>query len=269
MNNFTKEIAKPIFEIYSDYTHLQNKRQRILDELEAEENKFMKTIEDGMREFEKMIACLKCKEISGKDAFLLYQSYGFPLEMILEMAKEKKFKVNEKAFAEEFEKHQELSRTASAGVFKSGLADNSEATTKLHTAAHMLMAALRVVLKNPNIMQKGSNITPERLRMDFNFDRKLTEEEIKKVEDLVNSEAQKSCEVIRIECSPEQAKKEGAIGVFENKYGEKVSVYSIGKFSKEICAGPHVKNTCELGKFKIQKEESSSAGVRRIKAILE
>src|SRR3989339_894649 len=171
-------------------------------------------------------------------------------------------------FKKEFSTHQKLSQTASAGTFKSGLADNSKATTALHTAAHLLLSAIRMELKDDSIIQRGSNITPERLRLDFNFNRKLTEEEIQKIEDRVNAAIQKSCEVIREEMSPEEARKQGALGSFGHKYGSCVSVYTVSGFSKEICTGPHVKNTCELGKFKILKEESSSAGIRRIKAIL-
>ena len=206
--------------------------------------------------------------MAGKDSFLLYQTYGFPLELIEEEAKNRKMKTDIKGFEKELKKHQELSRTSAAGRFKSGLADNSIETTKLHTAAHLLLAALRDVLKNENIIQKGSNITPERIRLDFSFPRKLTSDEIKRIEDLVNAQIQKSCEVIREEMPPEEAKKKGAMGIFSEKYGEIVSVYTISDFSKEICSGPHVKNTCELEHFKIIKEESSSSGVRRIKAIL-
>jgi alanyl-tRNA synthetase len=220
-------------------------------------------LEKGIKKFKEFSLN---KILSGKEAFLLCQSYGFPPEMIEEECKKMKIKFNKEDFAKEQCKHQELSRTATQGKFKSGLADNSEQTTKLHTATHLLLEALRIVLNNRNIMQKGSNITPERLRVDFNFPRQLTKEEIEKVEDLVNAEIQKECEVTRLEMSPQEAKKKGAIGVFDSKYGEKVSVYSVGDFSKEICAGPHVKNTCEIGHFKIIKEESSSSGVRRIKA---
>jgi len=209
------------------------------------------------------------KKIDGKESFLLYQSYGFPIEMIKELADEKVIKVDIKGFEKELAKHQELSRTASAGKFKSGLADNSEQTQKLHTACHMLNEALRVILKDKNIFQKGSNITPERLRFDFNFDRKLTDGEKKKIEDLVNKKIKENFQIIMEEMTVDEAKKTGAQGVFDSKYGEKVKVYSIGDFSKEICAGPHVKNTSEMGTFKIKKEESSSAGVRRIKAVLE
>jgi len=264
--DITTPLTKEIIKIYSDYSELKEKKQFIIDELNKEEDKFEKTLEKGINKFEKIIK--EEKKIDCKDAFLLYQSFGFPIELTKELAQSKKIKVDEKGFAKECKIHQELSRTASAGKFKSGLADQSEKTTKLHTATHLLLAALRNVLKDKNIIQKGSNITPERLRFDFNFPRKLTKEEIKKIEDSVNAQIQKSCEVKRQEMSPAEARKKGAMGIFDKKYGEKVSVYTIGDFSKEICAGPHVKNTCELGKFKIIKEESSSAGVRRIKAVL-
>jgi len=267
MENFTKQIAEPVFRIYEDYPDLQKNKKKILEELEKEEEKFNLTLKKGIELFKKITR--NKKKISGKDAFLLYQSYGFPLEITREFAKEKNIGVEEEEFERELQEHQKLSRTASAGRFKSGLADSSEATTKLHTATHLLLAALRIVLKDKNLIQKGSNINPERLRFDFSFDRKLTKEELKEVENLVNAQIQKSCEIVREEMSPEQAKKKGALGIFEKKYGEKVSVYTIEDFSKEICAGPHVKNTCELGRFKIKKEESSSAGVRRIKAVLE
>ncbi|MCK9569178.1 alanine--tRNA ligase [Candidatus Pacearchaeota archaeon] len=259
------QIAEPVFEIYSDYSHLQKNKNKILEELKKEEDKFLETLEKGIREFKKMI---KDETISGKEAFLLYQSYGFPIELTKEIASESGSKVDEKSFEMELKKHQELSRTASAGRFKSGLADNSESTTKLHTATHLLLAALKIILKDENIEQRGANITPERLRFDFTFPRKLTDEELKKLEELVNAQIQKSCEVVREEMSPAEAKAKGACGIFDKKYGEKVSVYSIGNFSKEICTGPHVKNTCQIGKFKILKEESSSSGIRRIKAVV-
>ncbi|MEM4330884.1 MAG: alanine--tRNA ligase [Candidatus Pacearchaeota archaeon] len=264
---FIKEAVEPVFKIYDDYEILFKNKERILSELEKEEKKFLGTIEKGMKVFEKLT--IKNKEINGKDAFLLFQSFGFPLELTLELAKEKNLSVDEKGFYEELKRHQELSRTAAAGVFKSGLADDSEKTRKLHTATHLLNEALRVVLNDRNIFQKGSNITPERLRFDFNFPRKLTNEELKKVEELVNKKIEEGLNVYFKEMSLEEAKKIGAQGVFESKYGDRVKVYFIGDFSKEICAGPHVSNTKELGKFKIIKEESSSAGVRRIKAVLE
>lgn len=266
MKNFTKKIAEPVFRIYDDYPELKKNKKHILKELEKEENRFLETLEKGIKIFKKI--SLDKKAISGKNAFLLYQSYGFPLEMTKELAKENNVKINEKDFQKEFEKHKELSRTATKGKFKSGLADNSEATTKLHTATHLLLTSLRKVLKNNDIIQKGSNITSERLRLDFNFPRKLDKEELNEIENLVNKQIQKSCEVVMEEMSPEEAKKKGALGIFDKKYGNKVSVYTIGDFSKEICAGPHVKNTKELGKFKIVKETSSSSGVRRIKAVL-
>ncbi|MCL5018633.1 MAG: alanine--tRNA ligase [Candidatus Pacearchaeota archaeon] len=266
MKNFVAEVAKAVFEIYDDYAELKENKRAILEELDKEEKKFQITLEKGISQFNKFASN---KKISGKEAFLLYQSFGFPLELIEEECKKSKIKFDKKEFEIELTKHQELSRTATQGKFKSGLSDQSEKTTRLHTATHLLLSALRIVLDDENIMQKGSNITSERLRLDFNFPRKLTAEEIKKVEDLVNAQIQKSCEVRREEMSPAEAKKKGAIGVFEKKYGEKVSVYTVEDFSKEICAGPHVKNTCEIGHFNITKEEGSSAGVRRIKAVID
>jgi len=272
-NDFTRKIGETIIKIYNDYPELKNNKEKILNELEREEKKFRQTLASGLRFFKKISQGKK--KLQGKETFLLYQSYGFPLEMIKELAKEKNIIIDEKGFREELKKHQEKSRTAAAGRFKSGLADSSKKTTKLHTATHLLIQALRIILDDKNIEQRGSNITPERLRLDFNFPRKLTQEELQKVEDLVNAQIQDSCEVIKQEMSPEQAKAQGACGIFDKKYGKKVSVYTIKNpktnktFSKEICAGPHVKNTCELGHFKIIKEESSSAGVRRIKAVLE
>ncbi len=267
MKNFTVKVAEPIFKIYDDYSELSKNKNKILNELSKEEEKFEKTLDKGLKEFGRIVE--KEKNIDGKNAFLLYQSYGFPIEIIKEIALEKKVKVNEEEFNLELNKHQELSRTASAGKFKAGLADDSTSTTRLHTATHLLLQSLKIILKDENIEQRGSNITPERLRFDFTYNRKLTSEEIKEIEDLVNAQIQNSCEVILEEMHPEKAKEKGACGIFDKKYGEIVSVYSIGKFSKEICSGPHVKNTCELGKFKIQKEEASSSGVRRIKGILE
>jgi len=272
MEKFTKKVAEAVFKIYQDdYSELKKNKEKILSELEKEELRFLERIEQGMKIFDKIT---KDKhKISGKDAFLLYQSYGFPFEMTKELTEERKIKIDEKTFQEEQEKHQELSRTASAGKFKAGLADHSSETTKLHTATHLLQAALRKILRDENVLQKGSNITPERLRFDFSFHRKLTPEEIKKTEELVNEQVKKSLDITKEEMAPEQAKKEGAIGLFDRKYGEKVSVYTVKGFSKEICGGPHVKNTSELSengkKFKIKKEESSSEGVRRIKAVLE
>lgn len=271
LRNFTDKIAEPVFEIYDDYKHLQKNKKRIIEELKKEENKFLERLEKGLRVLDMMVTGQKYenKLISGKNAFFLFQSHGFPIELTKEIAKEKRIRVDEKEFQRELAKHQELSRTASAGKFKSGLADNSEATTRLHTATHLLLAALKKVLKNNSIIQKGSNINPERARFDFSFSRKLTPEEIKKIEDEVNSQIKKALPVKREEMSLKEAKKSRASGIFDSKYGDKVSVYTINNYSKEICTGPHVKNTKEIGKFKIIKEESSSSGVRRIKARLE
>ncbi|MAE42192.1 alanine--tRNA ligase [Candidatus Woesearchaeota archaeon] len=266
--NFTTEIAKIVIDMYKeDYKELNQNENFILEELEKEEKKFKRTLEKGLREFEKLIK--KGTKITGKEAFLLFSSYGFPLEMTEELAQEKGLTLNKKEFEKEFEKHQELSRAGAEKRFKGGLADSSEETKKLHTATHLLNEVIRKVLKDDKIVQKGSNITKERLRFDFNFDRKLTPEEIKKVEDLVNKKIGEALEVKKEEMTLEEAKRKNMQGVFEHKYGDKVSVYSIGKFSMEICGGPHVKNTKELGKFKIIKEESSAAGIRRIKAVLE
>lgn len=269
LRNFIREIAKPVFEIYDDYQILNNK-EKILIELEKEENKFLETLENGLKEFEKIVS-IDNKKISGKKSFLLYQSYGFPFELTKELAKEKGITVSEEEFNNELKQHQELSRTAAAGKFKSGLTDSSEQNTKYHTATHLLHSALRKTL-GETVQQKGSNINSERLRFDFSFNRKLSEQELKKTEDLVNEAINKKLKVTRTEMSPEQAKKQGALGFFENKYGDIVSVYTIGDkdfFSKEICTGPHVDDLSKLGHFKIIKEEASSAGVRRIKAVLE
>jgi len=266
--NFTGKIAEKVIPIYPEYEELKNNKKFIIQELSKEESRFNETLEKGLKKFEEIIKVGK-KEISGKDAFLLFQSYGFPVEMTQELVKEKGMKININEYNKEFQKHQELSRTATQGKFKSGLADNSEKTTKLHTATHMLNEALRIVLKDENIRQKGSNINPERLRFDFNFPRKLTEEELKKVEDLINKKISEGLKVTREEMSLKEAIDSGAHGEFGVKYPEIVSVYTIDKFSKEICTGPHVSNTKEIGHFKIIKEESVAAGIRRIKAVVE
>ena len=206
--------------------------------------------------------------ITGKEGFLLYQSYGFPPEMIIELATEKNLIFHRGEFKRKLQKHQELSRTASQGRFKSGLADSSEKTTRLHTATHLLNQALKQVLKDKNIKQKGSNINPERLRFDFNFSRKLTDKEIKDIENLVNEKIKHAIAVEKQEMKLKDAIKSSAESEFGAKYPDIVSVYSIGNFSKEICTGPHVSNTKEIGKFKIIKEESVAAGIRRIKAVV-
>ncbi len=264
---FLAELAKIVIGINKwDYAELEKNREFILSELKKEDEKFRATLEKGLRQFDKMSSD---KKISGEEAFLLFQSYGFPIEITEELAEEKGIKIDKEGFEKEFKKHQDLSRAGAEKRFKGGLADSTVETAKLHTATHLLNQALREVLGKKELFQKGSNITPERLRFDFNFDRKLAKEELEKVEDWVNKRINEKLDVVREEMTIEEARKKGAQGVFEHKYGENVFVYAIGNSSIEICGGPHVKNTNELGKFKIVKEESSAAGVRRIKAVLE
>ncbi len=271
---WTKEIAKiVVHDYYRTYPELKKNVDFIVEQFKAEEAKFKKTLARGLKKFENLVKKYKeGEQLSGKEVFNLYQTYGFPAEMTAELAFERGLKVDLDEFRQELKKHQELSRTASAGMFRGGLADASEETKRLHTAAHLLLAALRQVLGN-HVVQKGSNITPQRLRFDFSHPQKLTDEEKKEVERLVNEAIEKDLPVEWEEMSLEEAKKIGAMGVFESKYGERVKVYTIGKgkdvFSREICGGPHVKRTGELGRFRIKKEQSSSAGVRRIKAVLE
>lgn len=265
--DFTAEIAKEVVKMHSDfYPELEDNRENIFAELSKEEEKFGKTLENGLKQFSKL------ENVSGTDAFDLYATYGFPFEITKELAKEKGIEIDEAGFNEQLKKHQDLSRTASAGMFKGGLQDSGEDTAKLHTATHLLLASLREVLGN-HVFQKGSNITPERLRLDFSHPEKMTPEQIADVEKLVNRAIDAKLEVLKQEMTLEEAKALNAMGIFESKYGDKVTVYSIiqdGEIvSREICGGPHAKNTGELGLFKIQKEEASSAGVRRIKAILE
>lgn len=205
--------------------------------------------------------------MDGRSAFKLYDTYGFPIEMTIELATEKGLTVDENDFAERFKQHQATSQAGAEQRFKGGLADHSEQSARLHTATHLLHAALRKVL-GPEVAQKGSNITAERLRFDFSFGRKMTPEELKEVERLVNESIQAKAPVTCEEMTVAQAKEQGAIGLFESKYGEQVKVYTMGPFSKEICGGPHAKNTGDLVSFTIKKEESSSAGVRRIKAVI-
>jgi len=261
----TTKIAEKVIEVFGeDYPLLVKKKNKILTELENEEIKFKRTLEKGLRQFEKIAD----KDIDAVKAFLMFQSFGFPIEMVEELAKEKGIKVDIEGFNKKFEEHQEISRKGAEQKFKGGLSDHNENTTKLHTATHLLNQALREVL-GEDIRQKGSNITSERLRFDFNFDRKLTPEEIKAVEEKVNTVIQKKLVVTREKMKLADALKSGAQSEFETKYPPEVWVYSIGDFSKEICNGPHVENTETLGKFKIKKEQSSAAGVRRIKAVLE
>lgn len=270
--NFTVKIAKTILPIYTDYQELHRNHKAIQEELEKEEEKFMLTLQKGLKKFEDVA---KDDIITGKEAFLLFQSFGFPIEMTQELANERGAKVDLEEYNSEFKRHQDLSRTASAGQFKSGLADDSEQTKKLHTATHLLLEALKRVL-NSDIKQKGSNITPKRSRFDFSFERKLTDEEKKAVENLVNKKIRESLEMKREELPLQRAFDSGAAGEFGAKYPDIVSVYTVidpsdprGYFSKEICTGPHVSNTKEIGKFRIAKEQSVSAGVRRIKSVVE
>lgn len=257
-------LVNPVALIYSgQYEDILGNTEEISEVIRKEEKSFRKTLEKGMRKFEK----LSESNIGGYDAFILFTTYGFPFELTEELAQEKGISIDKKGFKEEMKKHQELSRTGSEQKFKGGLADSGEMSIKYHTATHLLNEALREVL-GEEVAQKGSNITPERMRFDFSFERKMTDEEKQRVEDIVNEQIKASLPITKEEMTLEEAKKLGAYGVFEGKYGDIVKVYKIGNFSLEICGGPHVSNTDELGVFKIKKEGSVSAGVRRIRAIL-
>lgn len=263
-SDWEQRIAKLIISKYKKYySELTENENVVLEVLKNEKEKFNRTLEKGLREFNKV----SNKDIDAETAFHLYDTYGFPIELTEELAHDAKIKVDTLGFKERFKKHQELSRTASAGKFKGGLAGNSEIETKYHTATHLLNAALKVVV-DKNVHQKGSNITDERMRFDFSCDHKLTDEEKKKTEDLVNEWIKEGLDVTVKEMSKSDAINSGAECMFIEKYPDIVTVYSIGNVSKELCGGPHVKNTSELGHFKITKEEASSAGVRRIKAVL-
>ncbi|MGN1234701.1 MAG: alanine--tRNA ligase [Christensenellaceae bacterium] len=278
-----KDVAKIfIEEIYNEaYPFLVEKEDYILQELDNEAEKFDAMLAQGIKEFEKCVLSLQRKNefmaksnpafvpettIAGKAAFRLYDTYGFPFELTVEMAEERGLSVDKEGFDAAFKEHQEKSKVQA--VFKGGLADHKEATTYLHTATHLLQAALRQIC-SPDICQKGSNITEERLRFDFNFSRPLTQEEIKAVEDLVNEKIREDIPVVMREMPVEEAREQGFTGLFGDKYGEIVRTYAIGEFSKEMCGGPHAEHTGQLGTFRIRKEQSSSAGVRRIKAVLE
>ena len=268
---FTVKLAETICEKYSNvYPELKENLAQCKADLEAEENRFNQTLDKGEAMFNKVAEQLKAHgqtQISGKTAFKLYDTFGFPFEMTLEMAEKAGLSVDKEGFDEANRKHQELSRTTSAGAFKAGLQDNSEVVTRMHTATHLLHAALHQVL-GPTANQKGSNITAERLRFDFTWPEPLTAEQKDAVEKLVNEWIEKGIEVTKKTTTVEEAKAEGAMALFGAKYGDEVTLYSIGDVSKEICCGPHVANTKELGSFKIKKEQSSSAGVRRIKAVI-
>ncbi len=265
------EIAKLYIAQYKDiYPEIGENAEKIVSELDKEVERFSSVLQQGLKEFEKVVGYLpeNVKRLSGKTAFKLYDTYGFPIEMTVELAKEIGYEVDVEGYKKAFEEHQQKSHAGAEQRFKGGLQDNTVEVTRLHTATHLMNAALRTIV-DENIRQKGSNITAERLRFDFNLDRPLTPEEIKKIEEYVNGAIAAKADVVCREMTVPEAKAMGAIGVFDSKYGEKVKVYSIGEFSTEICGGPHAQNTGELGTFKIVKEQSSSAGVRRIKAILE
>lgn len=266
---FLSEPARVVIAEYEKaYPIFSGKSEFIFEQLKNEENKFLQTLKKGEAEFEKLLPNLlknPAKKIPGRVAFRLYDTFGFPIELTEELASENGMTVDVEGFKSEEKKHQEESRSLSAGKFKSGLGDHSEVSTKYHTATHLLHEALARVL-GPEVAQKGSNITPERLRFDFSFPRAMTKDEIQKVEDLVNEQIKKDLPVTMQEMAIADAKQSGARALFSDKYGERVSVYSIGDFSKEVCAGPHVKHTAQIGTFKITKEQSSSAGVRRIRA---
>ena len=278
-------LAKIFIEdVYNEaFPLLKEKEEYILEELGKEIGRFEATLAQGMKEFEKCVSGIARKNefmkksnpdytaetvIGGKAAFRLYDTYGFPLELTQELAAERGLTVDEAGFAEAFKEHQEKSRVLPAGQYKGGLESHSEQATKYHTATHLLNAALKTVL-SPDCNQKGSNITDERMRFDFNFPRPMTAEEVKAVEDLVNEKIKEDIPVVYREMSLEEARAEHFVGVFDEKYGDVVKTYSVGEFSKEMCGGPHVERTGVLGHFRIVKEQSSSAGIRRIKAVLE
>ncbi len=269
-DGWLKNLSVKVIEINKDiYPELENNSSFILEEIEKEENRFQSSLVKGLREFEKIGGE---KVISGENAFNLYQTYGFPIEMIFELANERGQELDISSFQDQLKRHKELSQVTSAGMFKGGLADSGEKTTKFHTATHLLLKSLREVL-GEEVAQKGSNITSERLRFDFSYSRKLTEQEIKEVEDMVNNKIEDDFEVTKEEMNLEEALSSGALAFFGEKYPDRVKVYTIKDeagniFSKEICQGPHISRTSEIGQFKIIKEESSSSGIRRIKAII-
>ncbi|MEJ2271196.1 MAG: alanine--tRNA ligase-related protein, partial [Candidatus Bathyarchaeota archaeon] len=266
--DFLTELADIVIQLNeSDYPLLREKKDSIFSELSKEEVKFKRTLEKGLRKFRRIAE--NSPRIDGKNAFLLFQSFGFPIELTKELADEIGVEVDEVEFRKEYERHQKVSSVSAKKLFKGGLSDATVETKRLHTATHLLNEALRKVLKKNDLVQRGSNITPERLRFDFNFDRSLTSSEIEAIENLVNEQISKGLKVKREEMTLDEAKKRGAQAVFDNKYScDALSVYSVGDFSIEICGGPHVDNTVELGSFKIIKEKGIASGVRRIRAIL-
>ena len=268
-SDWEQTLATMIIEKYSKYySELERNKDVILQVLKDEKVKFNRTLEKGLREFEKETRNIEGKEINKDIAFRLYDTYGFPIELTEELAKENGLTVDTEGFKQKFAEHQEKSREGASQKFKGGLASTGEMETKYHTATHLLNAALKKVL-GPHVHQKGSNITAERMRFDFSHNNKMTDEEKQKTEDLVNEYIKMAIPVEKLEMKKEDAINAGAEAMFVDKYGDIVSVYKIGDVSMELCGGPHVHNTSELGHFKIKKEEASSAGVRRIKAILE
>ncbi|MDD6045149.1 MAG: alanine--tRNA ligase [Clostridia bacterium] len=265
-----RTVAEAVIAQYGDvYPELIENREKITSELSKEESRFQKALRNGTKEFERIKNTFPDGRIDGETAFHLYDTFGFPIEFTCELAGENGLTVDMDGFNAAFEAHQKKSQAGAEQRFKGGLADTSVETARLHTATHLLQAALRKVLNDDKISQRGSNITAERLRFDFSFERKMTKEELSAVEALVNQWIQAKAPISCEEMTVDQAREQGAVGLFGDKYGERVKVYTMGEFSKEICGGPHAENTGDLGTFKIKKEEASSAGVRRIKAVLE
>ncbi|NHJ02450.1 MAG: alanine--tRNA ligase [Candidatus Heimdallarchaeota archaeon] len=264
---FLPVLAQIVIETYKNiYPELENNKSFIIEQLTQEEQKFSTALRKGLRKFNQIYS--QTGTITAKDAFLLFTSFGFPLEITLELAAEKNLEIDLDKFKQEFEGHRDLSRKATEGTFQSGLADHSSRTTRLHTATHLLQQALREVL-GEHVQQRGSNITSERTRFDFTHSQKLSREELKAVEDLVNQKIQEALPVKKVIMKPSEAKKQGALGFFDDRYEENVSVYSVGDFSKEICTGPHVRNTSEIKHFIIQKQQNIGTGLIRIRATIE
>ncbi|HML68976.1 MAG TPA: alanine--tRNA ligase [Clostridia bacterium] len=263
------KVSEAVIAQYGEfYQELTVNRAKILDELTKEEQRFEHALKKGIREFERLVGTLSGSMINGVSAFHLYDTFGFPIELTQELAAERNLSVDTVGFDEAFKAHQELSHAGAEQRFQGGLADHTEETAQLHTATHLLQAGLRKVLGSDEVAQKGSNITAERLRFDFSFPRKLTPEELSAVQAFVNEAIAADVEILCEEMTVDEAKESGAIGLFESKYGSKVKVYTVPGYSREICGGPHAARTGDLGRFEIKKEEASSAGVRRIKAVL-